>query len=339
VQDVSELVALQSRQAEDRRRSSREFATLIKAFDAEPGALREFVSQAETGLMEINGLLRSAVGARNESGILKAADLSSRNLQALKAHAETLALDSLAAYMQRLDTDLSRLHQLQGSPKLLVDALPRLQVALEDLLSKINPLKGLAELRRSGATEGGSSASINAELTQLAQVVAYDSGKSVQVHARVGALNDMAPGPGSLVREILLQLLRNAVVHGIETPTDRQTAGKSGEGRIDLTLDRAGNDWTLSVRDNGAGVATSQIRQRLLALGWYTDAQLEAFTERQLLGQMFKPGYSSTGQVADGTQAVGGLEMVVAHAQKLGGQFRLNSSKNEFTEFLIRFQA
>jgi signal transduction histidine kinase len=214
-----------------------------------------------------------------------------------------------------------------------------LQVALEDLLSKINPLKGLAELRRNGATDGGATASINAELTQLAQVVAYDSGKRVQIHARVGAMTDMAPGPGGMVREILLQLLRNAVVHGIETPEDRQAAGKSPEGRIDLILDRSGNDWTLSVRDNGAGVATSQIRQRLLSLGWYTDAQLEAFTERQLLGQMFKPGYSSTGPGPDGVQMVGGLEMVVTHAQKLGGQFRLNSSKNEFTEFLIRFQA
>jgi signal transduction histidine kinase len=290
--------------------------------------------------MEINGWLRSASGTRGEAAMLKAADLSTRNLQALKLHSDALGLDGLSAQMQRLDVELQRLHQLQGSSSLLEDALPRLQSSLDDLLSKINPLKGLAELRRGGAAEGAAApASLNTEFAQLAQVLAYDGGKRVNTHVRVGAISDMPPAQHDLVRDILTQLLRNAVVHGIETPSERQTSGKSAEGRIDMTLDRNGNEWTLSVRDNGAGVATSRIRHRLLALGWYSEAQLEAFTERQLMGQMFKPGFSAGERASEVGSSVGGLELVVANAQKLAGQFRLNSSKGEFTEFQIRFQA
>jgi signal transduction histidine kinase len=61
-----------------------------------------------------------------------------------------------------------------------------------------------------------------------------------------------------LVREIAVQLARNAVAHGIESPATRAASGKDVKGRVDVQLVRNETDWTLSVRDDGCGACQPQ---------------------------------------------------------------------------------
>ena len=81
----------------ERQRSQKEFAMLLKAFDADPAMLRQFVQRAERGLLEVNDLLRSTSSAQGEAAILKAVNEACRRVHALKGDAATLGLDTLAA--------------------------------------------------------------------------------------------------------------------------------------------------------------------------------------------------------------------------------------------------
>jgi chemotaxis protein histidine kinase CheA len=141
-----------------------------------------------------------------------------------------------------------------------------------------------------------------------------------------------------LVREIAIQLLRNAVVHGVETPAARQVAGKAAEGQVSVALgpDEAGQ-WQLTVRDDGAGLSASDVRRRLLELGWYSAEQLQSFSDKQIVANIFKPGFSTAGGTSRHAGRGVGLDLVQANVQSLGARLLLSSTPGQHTEFRVVF--
>ena len=140
-----------------------------------------------------------------------------------------------------------------------------------------------------------------------------------------------------LVREIAVQLARNAVAHGIESPATRAASGKTAHGRVDIQLVRNEADWTLSVRDDGRGLSAPTVRARLIELGWYTPQQLESFDDRQVIAHIFKPGFSTAGALSMHAGRGIGLDVVQANVQRMGARMMLSSTPGQFTEFKIRF--
>ena len=64
-----------------------------------------------------------------------------------------------------------------------------------------------------------------------ARCAAARQGKQVQLKSKTLTKTDIPAYLTKPVKEISIQLLRNAVVHGIETPSARHSAGKSDTGR------------------------------------------------------------------------------------------------------------
>jgi two-component system, chemotaxis family, sensor kinase CheA len=155
----------------------------------------------------------------------------------------------------------------------------------------------------------------------------------------MGSQSDLEDSAGQLVREIAVQLLRNAVVHGVESPMLRKAANKPELGKVDVQLVRGETEWSLTVRDDGAGLSAGRVRQKLLDLGWYTAAQLESFDDRQIVAHIFKPGFSTAAGVSMHAGRGVGLDVVQANVQKLGARLLLSSTPGQFTEFKIKFAA
>ncbi len=336
VQDITARIELEQKLKDERQRSQKEFSMLLRAFDADPALLRQFVSRAETGLLEVNDLLRGTSSAQGEAPLLKALDEACRRIHAIKGDASTLGLDTLASQAHQFETELQRIRQSGGASGDMGSALLSLPLPLEDLLNKVAALKGLTGIQRP-QTDNGSAEAINEALTRLANEAASESGKRVKAVVRMGSQGDLEAGPRDLVREIAVQLMRNCVAHGIEPPALRTADGKAPEGRVEVQLLRGENEWTLSVRDDGQGLAAPRIRQKLLDKGWYTAAQLESFDDRQIVAHIFKPGFSTAEQVSMHAGRGVGLDVVQANVQKLGARMMLSSTPGQFTEFKIKF--
>ncbi len=338
VQDISERVGLEHKLGSERQRSQNEFGMLLKAFAADPALLRQFVQRAEEGLLEVNDLLRGTASVHSEALIVAALDNAARRIHAIKGDAATLGLDSLAAQAHQFETNLQRVRESGGSLGSLGEALLALPMPLEDLLNKVSALKSLTGLKR-GQTDKASGISINEALTELALQVARDSGKRVQAAVRMGSQTDLPPHTRDLVHEVAVQLLRNAVVHGIEAPAIRASSGKNEQGQVQLSLTRGESEWVLSVRDDGAGISAARVRQRLLDLAWYTREQLEGYSDKQIVAHIFKPGFSTAGELSAHAGRGVGLDLVQANVQKLAGRLTLHSSPGQNTEFKLMFAA
>jgi two-component system chemotaxis sensor kinase CheA len=111
--------------------------------------------------------------------------------------------------------------------------------------------------------------------------------------------------------EPLTHLLRNAVIHGIEPPGERERAGKPACGRIELRAEPRGGLVEITVSDDGRGVSAAIVE--------------EARREGSLADVLSRAGFSTAGEVTDLAGRGVGLDAVKAHVHSLGGRFDVSS--------------
>jgi len=148
-------------------------------------------------------------------------------------------------------------------------------------------------------------------------------------------------GEGELDRQVLEcmlppfeHLLRNAVIHGIESPEIRRKKGKPAVGRVTLKLRREGSEVLIEVADDGAGLDLDSVRHKAHEQGFLTEGQEVSDGEAAEL--ILSPGLTTAGKL---TQAAGrgvGMDIVDNEVKNLGGSMRIESVRDEGARFLIR---
>ncbi len=334
VQDISQKVELEAKLASERQRSQKELSMMLKAIETDPVTMQVFVERAEASLLEVNELLRCASSANSETEINKIIDGAYRRIHAFKGDAASLGLEILASLAHQFETELQK---IKDSGPITGDGLLALPLQLEDLLAKVSAFKTLSVKRSDGAAPA-QDASLNAALIQLASDVSRDCSKYVKATVRMNSALDLPADKVNLVREIAIQLVRNAVVHGVEAPAERLAAQKPREGEVAVNLSRdAAGQWLLSVHDDGAGINTASVRRRLLELKWYSAEQIDAMSDKQIIPYIFKPGFSTSETATRHAGRGVGLDLVQANIQRLGAHLQLSSVPGKHTEFKISF--
>jgi two-component system chemotaxis sensor kinase CheA len=128
--------------------------------------------------------------------------------------------------------------------------------------------------------------------------------------------------------DAVLQLAKNAVTHGIQTPDRRELEGKAPTGTIWLRAEREGGFIRVQVEDDGSGANVERIREAAAARELASAELLSASAPSDLLGLLLLPGMT-TERGADLLAGRGvGLEVVQAAARRFGGAVRLMNREN-----------
>jgi chemosensory pili system protein ChpA (sensor histidine kinase/response regulator) len=170
-------------------------------------------------------------------------------------------------------------------------------------------------------------------LTRLVRQAANDTGKRAELVVQ-GAAAELDRQMLERMVPPLEHMLRNAVVHGIETPERRTALGKPDVGRISVSLERDGAEVVIVVADDGAGISVRLIREKAIALG-LTDPQAK-LTDEEAVQLILEPGFSTAGHV---TQAAGrgvGMDVVATEVKKLGGGLFIDTTAGKGSRFTIR---
>jgi len=170
-------------------------------------------------------------------------------------------------------------------------------------------------------------------LTRLVRQAANDTGKRAELVVQ-GAAAELDRQMLERMVPPLEHMLRNAVVHGIETPERRTATGKPDVGRISVSLEKDGAEIVIVVADDGAGISVKLIREKAIALG-LTDPQAK-LTDEEAVQLILEPGFSTAGHV---TQAAGrgvGMDVVATEVKKLGGGLFIDTTTGKGSRFTIR---
>jgi chemosensory pili system protein ChpA (sensor histidine kinase/response regulator) len=145
---------------------------------------------------------------------------------------------------------------------------------------------------------------------------------------------------GELDRQVLERMLpplehmlRNSVVHGIETPDARVAAGKSDTGTIRIELHREGSEMVIAVQDDGRGIDVKAVRERAKERGLLKDGR--KLTDEEALQLVLEPGFSTAASVTQHAGRGVGMDVVVAEIKKLGGALFTKSTPGQGVRFTI----
>jgi two-component system chemotaxis sensor kinase CheA len=173
------------------------------------------------------------------------------------------------------------------------------------------------------------------KLPRLVRDLAQETGKKIALDMR-GQDTELDRQVLELMRDPLTHMVRNSADHGLETPEERRAAGKPDTGRITLNAYHEGGHIILEVSDDGRGLDVGRIRDKALAKGLATEAELAAMTEAQIRAFIFRAGFSTAAAVTAISGRGVGMDVVRSNIERIGGTIELASTFGAGSCFTIK---
>ncbi|WP_407275796.1 ATP-binding protein [Halothiobacillus sp. DCM-1] len=333
VQEVSEQIRLQQELEAVTSRTHGEVEALLKLLSIDNASLMHYLDQAQQTLEEINGQLQSSQTSTQNHLLLINGIF--RRVHGLKGDAAMLGLD---IFEQMAGEFEAVLRQLREQPRIEGHDLVSIPLKIDAFLERLHSVRDLVLRMNHNAADSRSVTAHAKHLDQLAQRIARDQGKLLTLQTDLALLEQLPEKTQTTLNAIAVQLLRNAATHGIEPPDERIGRAKNEAGTIEISLLRPADDeFALKVRDDGRGIDPEQIRDKLIRSGRYTPEQVAQWDQRQIVMQIFEPGFSTLDHANRDAGHGVGLDVVKEQVANLGGRLRISSVPHKNTEFLIRF--
>ncbi|AGW13723.1 hybrid sensor histidine kinase/response regulator [Megalodesulfovibrio gigas] len=164
---------------------------------------------------------------------------------------------------------------------------------------------------------------------RMVQDIAASQGKQVQLTVQ-GADASIDRRILEQLGDAFLHLLRNAVDHGIESPTEREAAGKPGQGRIDIRIEVLGGDRTrIVIVDDGRGVDCEAVRRKAVQRGMYTPEDAALLDTPALLDLIWRPEFSTRDHVDHISGRGLGMNIVREKLERVGGNAQLRTTPGQ----------
>jgi len=348
VADVTLNVLLAREVAEAHSHADAQVDTLLNVMQIDPLQLAVFLDATEAGLQLVNAILKEP--ARTDGEFRAKLDRLLSELHAIKGDASALGVTGVA---QRAHLIEDHLGALKERPELTgVDFLP-LVLKLDELLAHLRSIREvndrITELRDGSlATAFQSHALVNEraapqvdELATTLQGLAARLGRDQQKKFRL-SLNGLAQIPAeyrTTVRDLLIQLLRNSAVHGIEPPDVRRARTKAEEGLVRAEFRANAEGYELVFEDDGAGLALEKLKTAAIRKHLTTAAEAARMDTRAAMGLIFRAGVTTCERITMDAGRGVGMELVARRIAALGGKIVLSTDRGKFTRFKIALPA
>jgi two-component system chemotaxis sensor kinase CheA len=257
-------------------------------------------------------------------------EASATNAQTAAKATRTVRVDA-----ERLDSLMHLMGELVIH-RTAVDALtaglevPGLQQAIQELTRSSQALQAMVMQVRMIPVD-----IVFLRFPRLVRDLASKTGKEVRLEL-LGSDTELDRTVVDAIGDPLVHLVRNAVDHGLESPEDRETAGKPRHGTISLIASQAGGSVIIEVRDDGRGIDPAAVGRKAASLG-IIDPQAAADIDlRTAVELLFAPGFSTSETTTDISGRGVGMDAVRAKIRQLGGEVLIDSAPGAGTAAQIR---
>jgi chemosensory pili system protein ChpA (sensor histidine kinase/response regulator) len=173
---------------------------------------------------------------------------------------------------------------------------------------------------------------ISDRLYRVVRQTSKETGKQVRLDLLGGTI-EMDRGMLDRMTPAFEHLLRNCVVHGIESQQGRAEAGKDPVGLITVHLRHEGNDVSVDFSDDGAGLDLRRIREKALSLGLVAPGQ--SLDDEAAANLIFMPGFTTATQITELAGRGIGMDVVRAEVNSLGGRIETSTVSGKGTHFKL----
>ena len=334
VGDVTSSVLLARELQESQQSANAQLDMMVGMMRTDPVQLASFLDSADAGLKHVNAILKEP--ARTDTEFRRKPGSIMRELHSLKGEAAALDLHSIADRLHALE-DL--VGNCQAKATLSGDDFLPVVVKLDELLAYLRGVREMASRisvsPQSEAVPAGDV--LAATLQTMAAQLARDHAKRFTLNT--AGLGGVPPQYARTLKDCLIQLVRNAAVHGIEAPEVRSRCAKSDVGRVSAEFRAAGANYELIFEDDGAGIAPEALKETALRRNLITAAEASSMDMRGAMALMFRPGFSTAdGASRDAGRGVG-MDVIARNVYALGGRIGVSTNPGKFTRFKITLPA
>jgi len=308
ITDVTETVALENELKRAGEEQARKTDLILEIVSSDSSELELFLVKTDKALNEINDTLKNRGVENNSSESNK--DLVEdvfRIVHNIKGNASMLGLETVVELTHTVEDKLTNLrgrNNVKGEEFLAaLVQLATLRERLtdyEDIIQTI--LKDFASSKNSKNTARPQTQKekFAAEISKFNSEVATELNKQVYTRCDVD-VDSMSDNGLSAIKDIIIQVTRNSIVHGIEKASIRKSVGKLEEGLISVLceLDESSNNvlkepaYKFTFRDDGAGLDINMIREKAVSSGLKTKAEAKALSDAEIAGLIFQPSFST----------------------------------------------
>ncbi|MFG0679172.1 chemotaxis protein CheA [Pseudomonas sp. xss_4] len=152
----------------------------------------------------------------------------------------------------------------------------------------------------------------------------------------VGEETDLDKNLVEALADPLVHLVRNAVDHGVETPDEREAAGKARTGRVVLSAEQEGDHILLSISDDGKGMDPNVLRVKAVEKGLMDKDAADRLSESDCYNLIFAPGFSTKTEISDVSGRGVGMDVVKTKISQLNGSINIYSAKGQGSKIVIK---
>lgn len=173
------------------------------------------------------------------------------------------------------------------------------------------------------------------KLPRLVRDLSHELGKKIDLIME-GEGTELDRQVLELIRDPLTHMVRNSADHGLEPTEERIALGKPANGQVKLAAFHEGGYIVIRISDNGRGLNTARIREKIVEKGLATRAEVEGMSDQQIHRYIFAPGFSTAAKVTNLSGRGVGMDVVRTNIEQIGGQIDLNSIAGQGTTFTIK---
>ncbi|MDR2758621.1 MAG: hypothetical protein LBB78_04520 [Spirochaetaceae bacterium] len=331
LEDITTEKSLQKQLEEEENKRNEEMRALFQVIQVEPRVFNDFIEDMEYEFDRINNILKDkSLSARQAMVDIYQA------VHAIKSNALILGLENFSGKLHEIE---SKIKDLREQEDISFDEVLHITVELENVMKEKDKFRAIIDKILSFKMNIGDSRRqdryvLVETLTKACEKAAAALNKKVQfvVENLDGIVLEY--GPRRIIKEILTQLVRNAVYHGLEGPEERNALGKKPSGLIRLFINYKDNQIHIKLSDDGKGLDFKKIREKAERLHLLKHPE-DAADKNQLLKVIFSPGFS-TAEEADVHAGRGiGLNLVRERIRELRGSIKLQTEPGKGTIFNI----
>jgi len=329
----------QTRELADLRSEVQTQAELLRSI-LQLGPLRfaASVKKTDAAMAAINRILKKP--AREQAAFRNKLEETLDEVDRIRREGAALKLSALENAARLFEDSLLELRgrgTLSGS-----DFLP-LAVKLDELFGQFALLRSLTKPAQSqpadaGASFAGRAGKLEKALLALTEHIAAELAKSAVLEC--SGLEQVPAAYQATVKNVAVQLIRNALMHGVEPPPERLQRRKPDCAALRLTFKSLPDgSFDMRFQDDGRGIDPQLVRDTAAAKGLIGREDAAALGDRQVIKLIFKSGFTTLTPGADGPPHGAGLALVRRYVDEAGGKIALASLCGHDTRFKISLPA
>jgi signal transduction histidine kinase len=335
IKDVTKEVEMENELREHKFKAEQESQMMLSMLHIGPALLQDFIESIELELSTIESVLRDE---EYHKDLANAIETIFRAVHSVKGNAALLDLGFLAEKAEEFE---NRLVSLRNNKNLTWEYFLPIAYDLAGLQKVYSEMQELVERIRLFQHKGGDSTSalsvLPEALSKLAQKIATELDKKVKLVMTDIDFTGISNKYAYPLRDILVQLTRNAITHGIEKPDARIKSHKREYGTICLSLKLLDDTLCIDFRDDGSSFDLTAIRAKAVQMGKGLEEEVKEWSPARLIKLTFEPAFSTTDKSTPHSGRGMGMDIIQQRVKKIGGHLSIHYALGKFTQFKFIF--